>query len=145
MSRRRKNKHVPDRPKAPVKCDYCDREAERVSGKMIYPHRPDLFAKNFYLCRPCDAYVGCHPHTITPMGRLANASLRRAKLKAHQAFDPFWRGGGVSRREAYQWLADALGVSAANCHIGMFDEDMCRRVVVACHERALGNVQEPQS
>lgn len=43
-----------------VKCDYCGNDAMLVSGRAIYPHRPDLFRLNFWQCAPCDAYVGCH-------------------------------------------------------------------------------------
>lgn len=64
-----------------------------------------------------------------PLGRMANASLRRLKQKAHAAFDPLWRSGDMTRAEAYSWLARHLGVSENNCHIGMMDEDGCRAVV----------------
>lgn len=124
-----------------VICPYCDRRAELVTGNVIYPHRPDLFAKLFYLCAPCDAYVGCHPkHTAkgggqgdgsTPMGRLANAELRKAKRTAHAAFDPLWKSGRMSRASAYKWLAEAMAISRNNCHIGMFDVDQFRAVVAA--------------
>lgn len=46
-------------------CPYCQRPSLLVTGKTIYPHRPDLVAKRFWQCAPCDAYVGCHP----PAGR----------------------------------------------------------------------------
>jgi len=54
-----------------------------------------------YLCRSCDAYVGVHKGTDKPKGRLANAELREYKKKAHSAFDPLWRFGGMMRRQAY--------------------------------------------
>jgi hypothetical protein len=119
-----------------VVCPYCDREAEFVSGNRIYPHRPDLFVTYFWLCAPCDAYVGVHKRNprmkfegYEPLGRLANKSLRYAKQKAHAAFDPLWKSGKMSRTQAYQWLAGQLGISVANCHIGMFDEATCIAVV----------------
>jgi hypothetical protein len=74
------------------KCPYCGKWSEKVSGKVIYSHRPDLYAKVFYRCAPCDAYVGCHPHSERPLGRLADAELRSMKSAAHAAFDPIWRG-----------------------------------------------------
>ena len=122
-----------------IKCPYCDKKAELVTGKEIYPHRFDLYGKFFWLCRDCDAYVGCHPVSrqnkcsSNPLGRLANAELRKSKIKAHSAFDPIWRCGEKSRSEAYKWLAESLGVSRQNCHIGMFDVDMCNRVVEVCN------------
>lgn len=119
-----------------VTCDYCHRAAQRVTGSAIYPYRPDLFAKVFYRCVPCNAYVGCHPGTVTPLGRLANAELRAAKMAAHAAFDPLWRNGGMSRSSAYAWLAKTLNIAPQNCHIGMFDVDACRAVVAVCQERS---------
>jgi len=89
----RKNVHgiVPVCEQVPVvTCDYCGASAILTSGAVIYPGRTDLSAKQMYRCEPCGAHVGCHPGTINPLGRLANAQLRRAKQDAHQAFDPLW-------------------------------------------------------
>lgn len=104
-----------------------------VSGNVIYPHRSDLFYKRFWLCAPCDAYVGCHEGTERPLGRLANAELRRAKMAAHAVFDPLWRNGHMKRSQAYGWLADQLGIPCTECHIGEFDVDRCRLVVALCN------------
>lgn len=125
-----------------VICPYCDKPARLVTGHAIYPHRPDLLGKKFWLCTPCDAWVGCHPrnkkhkHTgAEPLGRLANGELRKAKQAAHAAFDPLWRSKTMSRKEAYQWLASQLGISPQNCHIGMMDVDSCKSVVAVMAAR----------
>lgn len=115
-----------------VRCDYCQREADLVTGADIYPHLPELHAKEFWRCRPCGAYVGCHAGTRNPLGRLANAELRLAKVAAHAAFDLFWRSRGWGRNAAYRWLSDRLGIPRAQCHIGMFDVETCARVVAMC-------------
>lgn len=112
-----------------VTCHYCGELAEFVTGEAIYPHRTDLHKKHFYQCQPCGAYVGCHQNTNKPLGILANAELRQAKKEAHASFDPLWRNGAMKRREAYRLLAEWLNVEPKNCHIGMFDIDMCNRVV----------------
>lgn len=124
-----------------VFCDYCDRPARLVGGAKVYPHRPDLCHLKFWHCATCDAWVGCHPAArggrngvgdgTVPMGRLANATLRRAKQAAHASFDSLWKSRQMTRSQAYAWLAQTLGISPANCHIGMFDEDGCRAVVDA--------------
>jgi len=124
-----------------IACPYCHAPARLVSGEAIYPHRVDLYDLKFWQCQPCDAYVGCHKAgamTDTgrsdgtfPLGRLANAELRRAKSAAHAAFDPLWKSKRMKRRDAYGWLARELGISRDNCHIGMFDVDACRAVVAA--------------
>lgn len=112
-----------------IRCDYCDRPPDRVTGHEIYPHHPDLRAKHFWLCRPCKAYVGCHPGSDRSLGRLANAELRLWKQRAHAAFDPLWKSGKMKRRQAYIWLAEKLGRSEANTHIGMFDVELCKQVI----------------
>lgn len=123
-----------------TKCDYCGNAAKLVTGKAIYPHRPDLYRLSFWQCKPCGAYVGCHKKEggngdgTKPLGRLANAELRAAKTRAHAAFDPLWRERGMKRRAAYAWLAEKLGVSKAECHIGMMDVETCERVIAACRE-----------
>ena len=124
-------------------CPYCGQQAKLVHGDVIYPHRGDLHSLLFWQCAPCDAYVGCHKNGATflvnkrqvrsdgtiPLGRLANAELRKAKSAAHAAFDPLWRSGQMTRRGAYAWLAGAIGISADDCHIGMMDVDGCKAVV----------------
>jgi hypothetical protein len=124
-------------------CSYCESLAELVSGDIIYPHRADLAKLKFWLCAPCGAYVGCHKagsyrfeegkkifHIGTEaMGRLANADLRRAKVAAHAAFDPFWKNQGWNRKAAYVWLSKKIGTPIDRTHIGEFDMQMCASVV----------------
>lgn len=114
--------------KVPV-CPYCYEHAELVTGAVIYPKRPELASKQFWRCAPCQAHVGCHPGTMKPLGRLSDTSLRTWKMRAHQAFDPFWQAEGMTRKQAYQWLADQLGLNQEQCHIGLFDVAQCQRVV----------------
>lgn len=122
---------------API-CPYCQSRAHLVTGRMIYPNRPRLYEKRIWLCAPCDAYVGCHDPGVgqgdgtKPLGRLANAELRKAKMDAHKAFDSLWRDAphlGRARRAAYAWLAEAMGLPGEECHIGEMDVDQCRQVV----------------
>ena len=130
-----------------VKCDYCGDPAHLVGGAIIYPHRPDLHGKKFWHCGPCEAWVGCHPGTEIPLGRLADAELRLWKQKAHAAFDPIWKARLERKRAAdkkytpamarggrYAALADAMGIPRPHCHIGMMDVDTCRRVVEICEK-----------
>ncbi len=114
-----------------VACDYCQGRARCVDAKKIYPHRPDLIGKWFWLCEKCDAYVGCHPGSTTPLGRLANAELRAAKQSVHRILDPMWKSGAMKRSEAYALLADVLKRAPRDCHIGMFDVKTCEAAVAA--------------
>jgi hypothetical protein len=103
-----------------------------MTGVGVYPHRPDLAEKKFWVCKPCDAYVGCHPGTIKPLGRLADAQLRTLKRMAHAEFDPIWKDGLITRGQAYSWLAGELGMEKSSCHIGEFSEERCIQVIKAC-------------
>ena len=85
-----------------------------------------------YYCEPCQAWVGCHPESTRPLGRLANSELRLAKREAHAAFDPIWKTGKKKRNQAYGWLALKLGIPRYRCHIGMFDVALCARAVEVC-------------
>jgi len=113
-----------------VICPYCKNPAALVSGDVVYPHRPDLRAKRFYVCVPCDARVGCHDTSDRPLGRMANAELRAAKMRAHAAFDPIWKSGRMSRVDAYRWLARRM--ESEEIHIGEQDIGGCSRIVVIC-------------
>jgi hypothetical protein len=83
---------------------------------------------------PCDAWVGTHKNSPThaPLGRLANAELRAAKRAAHAAFDPLWKGGQMSRSKAYALLAQKMGIDPKDSHIGMFDVEQCKTVILLC-------------
>lgn len=130
-----------------VFCPYCDKPAELVGGEVIYPHRPDLASRKFWHCSPCNAYVGTHKNSNgMPLGRLANAQLRGAKMRAHAAFDPLWkrkmaRDGctkGAARGAAYKWLATKMGIPPKECHIGMFNIQQCDEVVTLCNAMRFG-------
>ena len=127
-------------------CPYCKSKAQWVENKEIY-------GKNYgnsymvWLCKPCDAYVGCHNNTKEPLGTMANRTTREARKKAHKAFDPSWkakRGERLKnypyswhkkikcldsrerRVEAYKLLNKEFGYEI---HIGKSDVSMCERIV----------------
>ena len=126
---RTKTKKTNKRKPQVVMCPYCGGRSEYTSSREVY-HGKDYGM--IYLCRPCEAYVGCHQGTAIPLGRLANAELRSAKMEAHRMFDPLWKDGDMNRHNAYAWLARELGLPTRYCHIGMFDVDQCQKVVEAC-------------
>lgn len=123
---------------API-CPYC-RETSVLWSKSDRIYRRDYGP--VYVCwnfPECDAYVGCHPGTTKPLGRLANRELREAKKRAHAHFDPLWRAKiqfghrkKAARGAAYKWLAAQLGIAFEDCHIGMFDVAQCEAVVKLC-------------
>lgn len=113
-------------------CQKCKKICRPTFGSEIYPHRPDLHEKNFYICDGCGGYVGCHKGTLNPLGTPADAELRRARNLIHQLIDPIWKdrkkGKGKARAGLYQYIALKLNISGDDCHVGMFDIDRCRTV-----------------
>lgn len=126
---------------API-CPYCSRLSVFMASSAELYH-----GHNFgpvWICPPCGAWVGCHKGTNLPLGRLANAELRTARREVHNVFDPLWlnvtfsypgkaRGAGnlrkAARVRAYGWLAEQLGISMSQCHVGQFDLVTCRRAM----------------
>jgi len=113
-----------------VSCHYCGKDAEKVTGEKIYPHRKDLHRLKYWYCECQEggAYVGCHqPKHMNdePFGILANPNLRRLKSSVHKAFDPLWKKGEWSRKEAYRWLGKVMNLDREKVHIGMFNEGLC--------------------
>lgn len=60
----------------------------------------------------------------------------RARKGAHEAFDPIWKGGYMTRTEAYRWLAKQLGIEHSECHMSLFDVETCQRVIELSKEYA---------
>lgn len=113
-----------------MRCPYCGREAEWVANKEIYGRN---YGRSYmiWLCRPCDAYVGCHGNTKRPLGTMANKSLRETRVMAHSVIDPLWKSGQYTRSVVYQRLADAFGEEV---HIGESDEDRCFEIMATARK-----------
>lgn len=84
----------------------------------------------------CDARVGVHKGSLraAPLGTMARGPLRGLRMLVHDAFDPLWRGPSPlfgSRSDAYAWLAEALGIPSARCHVGEFDGARCHKALAA--------------
>lgn len=61
------------------------------------------------------------------------SDLAKARIAAHNAFDPLWQVGGVQRAQAYAWLAAQMGLPIAACHMVLFDINQCAKVVSLCN------------
>lgn len=117
-------------------CPYCGRKPKYVDSSIVYGKSYGMI----YFCGDCDAYVGVHyGNSGKPLGRLANRELRSAKKEAHFYFDHLWkratkkgRSKSDARSAAYKWLGENLNIPKEHTHIGMFDVDMCKRVVEIC-------------
>ena len=124
-----------------IYCDYCGHRDELVDDAVIYGRS---YGHTAYLCRNCGAYVGCHGRSDKPLGRLANAQLRRWKMAAHAAFDPLWKRGPFRgrRRAAYAWLAEKMALPVEKTHIGMFDERQCQQVIEIIRQGGFENAKQ---
>lgn len=106
-------------------CPYCKGKTQLVDSKVIYGTSFGMI----YLCTPCRAYCGVHKGTEKSLGRLANGNLRKLKKEAHKYFDVIWKDKHTTRKQAYQYLSEHLGLPIEYTHIGMFSEKTCLRVI----------------
>ena len=123
-------------------CPYCHEPAVfHGNSKHIY-HGRDFGP--VWSCGPCQAWVGCHPN-LKPMGRLANAGLRKKRIAAHAIFDPIWQEDkrinnltqGQARRKAYKWLGSQMGLVKDRCHISLMTPEETERVILICQTAKL--------
>lgn len=123
--------------KNPPRCPYCRAAAQLVTGAAIYPDRPDLTRRRFWACVPCKAWCGVHENSprCAPLGTLADAELRGQRRQVHDLLDPLWRGGGMSRQDAYAWLAKRLGMNVRRCHVGYFRDVQCMAAIAILLQR----------
>jgi hypothetical protein len=115
-----------------VFCPYCKGKAKFMSSREFYGRD---YGSNIYVCRPCDAYVGTHKNSTTPLGTLANGPTREWRKYAHSKFDPMWKYGKKSRSKAYEWMRNVMGLTAEEAHIGRFNVEQCMRLVYEIEKR----------
>lgn len=115
--------------KAPTICNYC-------AGKVIFTDSAIVYGGksygSIYYCTNCGAYVGVYDGSRKPLGTLANAALRMKRRETHEQFDGWWRTQGISRSQAYKWLALQMRLPEYRCHIGQFDMAQCQQVIEIC-------------
>jgi ssDNA-binding Zn-finger/Zn-ribbon topoisomerase 1 len=81
----------------------------------------------FYGCNrfpQCRATHGAHPDG-RPLGIPANKETKQARIRAHDAFDRLWKGGRMTRAQAYGWMQRAMDLSKDEAHIGRFSIEQC--------------------
>jgi zinc-finger-containing domain len=110
-------------------CPYCNNPSVLFSESSRFYGGRDFGPQ--YACEPCQAWVGCHPGTTKPLGRLANKELRGWKGRAHAAFDPLWQSKRMTRHEAYAHMQKLMKMTPDQAHIGLFDVAECQRLIGA--------------
>lgn len=126
-----------------VICPYCQQAALRMTGRELYPRKPELANKHYHVCRNCDAWIGCIDGTWEPIGHLANAELRRAKQDVYAAIEPIYLKAmsennwtkSLARNLVYGWLATELNMTSGTASIGDFDLKQCQLVLLICNYR----------
>jgi len=108
-----------------MKCPYCGKEAVWCENKAIYGRN---YGKSYmcYLCKSCDAYVGCHQNTKKPLGTMANNELRKWRKQAHALIDPLWKKQKWNRKTVYSRLNKFFG---KHIHIGEADIELCKDIM----------------
>ena len=131
--------------KQTIRCPYCGSTAILKDASYVYG--PNSHSGKVYVCShypACDSYVGVHPGTCLPKGTLANRTLRKKRIRAHQVFDQIWKQGILSKPEAYRWLADKFCLETRQAHIGKFSDYMCDQLIKEA-SRVLRNNHIPLS
>jgi hypothetical protein len=137
-----------------VICSHCESVAVFRPNKMIYGRKYGngmaWICLNFFKKgdKHCDSYVGCHADG-RPLGTPANKQLRQTRYGVHEVFDPLWqlhgddkRKNNIERSKRYSQLARFLNIKKEECHIGMFDLEMCSKAlefVMLYNENSLPN------
>jgi ssDNA-binding Zn-finger/Zn-ribbon topoisomerase 1 len=100
----------------------------RETAKFRYE---DGRPRPFYGCSAypaCFATHGAHPDG-RPLGTPGDAATKAARIKAHEAFDRLWKGGRMSRRGAYRFMRDLMGMTDEESHIGRFTAEQCETMI----------------
>ncbi len=108
-----------------MNCPFCQKEALWCENKEIYGRN---YGKSYmvYLCKPCDAYVGCHNNTTKPLGTMANRELRAWRMKVHAEIDPLWKEGYYTHEQLYRKISEKLGYTY---HTGEADIETCKKIM----------------
>ena len=113
----------------PQRCPFCRSSVSLIDSAQVYGCSYGFI----YLCDAypkCDAKVGCHPGSIIALGTLANRELRRWRSLTHRKFDPLWKSGVFSSRQAaYKWLSKAMKLPLERTHVAMFNKWQCQRAI----------------
>lgn len=125
MKKRKKSKDF-----SSTRCPYC-------GSTVVFRPAEGIYSKHYentLLCvcsryPECDAYVKCHPGTRIPMGQLADKKLRSLRQQAHRSFNRLFESGLMTRKDAYEWLSEAIMLPQGMTHIGALGEYYCNEVI----------------
>lgn len=95
-----------------VYCCNCKKEVDTntLTGKEIYPHRPDLSHKVIYQCVYCLGTVGSHDESKLPLGCIPSPEIKEARQHIHKLIDPLFLSKKINRKHLYNKIAKKLGI-----------------------------------
>lgn len=122
-------------------CAHCGNDCVLTGGSEVYPHRKDLYSLYFWICRPCDAFVGCHKNGDgkKALGIAANAELRKLRSRIHAIIDPVWRDGLSTRSKVYAdmtVMVNYLKILEGQFHTSWLTKAQAEQVIKALNERS---------
>jgi hypothetical protein len=123
----------------PVTC-FCGSPAHLHNNKKLYGKEYGK-VPYAYICDRfpvCRGSVGVHPQG-KPLGTIPDPQTKAMRIKLHAIIDPLWRdqtqrSKKKARGSVYGWLRRISGLSAEECHVGMFDADMCLKMMMLIRE-----------
>lgn len=111
---------------------------------MLLRYSPK-FGRKFYGCSKfpnCKEAHGAHPDG-KPMGIPATAETKKARMRAHAAFDQLWinhpEKRTCARGAAYKALSCLMGITQEQCHFGSFSKEQCEQAIAICHDAVTFN------
>jgi len=110
-----------------MNCPYCNGTMQLRDSDVIYGRSYGMvwFCENW---PGCDAFVGCHKGTDKPLGTPANGVLRNWRKRCHGLFDELWKSRRMTRRGAYDWMAEQLGIPVDQAHIALLSLEQCQQL-----------------
>lgn len=116
-----------------VYCPYCGKKAVMVKQKDVYGLKAKAPEENAWICRDffngCDALVTTYKGTAKPKGHLANTSLRKKRVVAHEAINQVIRAGIMDFHSIYDYIEERFGMRKGSFHIGESGDYYCEKVI----------------
>lgn len=113
-----------------IYCCGCEEEVETVikDGSVVYPHRPDLKHKEFFVCETCNNFVGMNTRSGKPLGVIPTKEISSFRQTIHGLIDPLWKDEIITRSALYKKLSKELGYDEYHT-ANLRTADECRKVI----------------
>src|SRR5690606_31986941 len=73
---------------------------------------------------------------------MADKELREARKEAKNLWQRVSSIEGMSRNQAYEWLAKKMGIPKQECHFGHFDLERCEIAFSVCDKHIFGGAHD---